>query len=72
MAAWNAAIAHELRTPLTILQGRLQGMSDCVFPPSQDRFRDCWRMSRASRNSSMTCASLPCRTAGTCTCASNR
>ncbi|MDZ3833599.1 MAG: ATP-binding protein [Sphingopyxis sp.] len=27
-----AAIAHELRTPLTILRGRLQGMSDGIFP----------------------------------------
>ena len=29
-----AAIAHELRTPLTILRGRLQGMQDQVFEPS--------------------------------------
>ena len=29
---WNAKIAHELRTPLTILQGRLQGAKDSVFP----------------------------------------
>jgi two-component system, OmpR family, sensor histidine kinase AdeS len=29
---WNAAIAHELRTPVTILQGRLQGIVDGVFP----------------------------------------
>ena len=29
-----AAIAHELRTPLTILRGRLQGMKDHVFEPS--------------------------------------
>lgn len=28
----NSAIAHELRTPLTILKGRLQGISDGVFP----------------------------------------
>lgn len=31
---WNAAIAHELRTPITILQGRLQGIIDGVFEPS--------------------------------------
>lgn len=30
-----AAIAHELRTPLTILRGRLQGMSDGVFPSGE-------------------------------------
>jgi signal transduction histidine kinase len=30
-----AAIAHELRTPLTILRGRLQGMKDQVFEPSE-------------------------------------
>ena len=30
-----AAIAHELRTPLTILRGRLQGMKDHVFEPSE-------------------------------------
>lgn len=35
MTAWNAAIAHELRTPLTILMGRLQGISDGVFEPSE-------------------------------------
>lgn len=29
---WNAQIAHELRTPLTILKGRLQGVTDGVFP----------------------------------------
>ncbi|MCA3693754.1 ATP-binding protein [Aquidulcibacter sp.] len=29
-----AAIAHELRTPLTILRGRLQGMKDGVFQPT--------------------------------------
>lgn len=28
----NSAVAHELRTPLTILKGRLQGISDGVFP----------------------------------------
>jgi two-component system, OmpR family, sensor histidine kinase AdeS len=27
-----AALAHELRTPLTVIQGRLQGMMDGVFP----------------------------------------
>ncbi|OAN98188.1 hypothetical protein A8B75_19880 [Sphingomonadales bacterium EhC05] len=33
-----AAIAHELRTPLTILRGRLQGISDGAFEPSNDMF----------------------------------
>lgn len=32
VSLWNAQIAHELRTPLTILQGRLQGAKDGVFP----------------------------------------
>jgi two-component system sensor histidine kinase AdeS len=32
VSVWNAQIAHELRTPLTILQGRLQGAKDGVFP----------------------------------------
>ncbi|HEY8602844.1 ATP-binding protein [Tsuneonella suprasediminis] len=32
VSIWNAQIAHELRTPLTILQGRLQGAKDGVFP----------------------------------------
>ncbi|TDS84985.1 ATP-binding protein [Comamonas sp. JUb58] len=36
---WNAAIAHELRTPITILSGRLQGLSDGIFMPSQDNFQ---------------------------------
>jgi len=36
---WNAAIAHELRTPVTILRGRLQGLADGVFPPSQANFK---------------------------------
>jgi len=35
VSAWNAAIAHELRTPLTILSGRLQGVKDGVFEPSE-------------------------------------
>lgn len=39
MTSWNAAIAHELRTPLTILRGRLQGLTDGVFVPSDDLFR---------------------------------
>lgn len=34
----NSAIAHELRTPLTILRGRLQGLSDGVFDPSQELY----------------------------------
>jgi len=40
MATWNAAIAHELRTPLTILQGRLQGMIDGVFPADDAQLRN--------------------------------
>lgn len=32
VSVWNAQIAHELRTPLTILQGRLQGVRDGLFP----------------------------------------
>ena len=35
----NSAIAHELRTPLTILRGRMQGLADGVFEPSQEVFR---------------------------------
>jgi signal transduction histidine kinase len=37
-AQWSAAIAHELRTPVTILRGRLQGLADGVFTPSQPLF----------------------------------
>jgi two-component system sensor histidine kinase AdeS len=33
------AVAHELRTPLTVLQGNLQGMSDGVIEPSNDRIK---------------------------------
>lgn len=35
---WNAAIAHELRTPVTILRGRLQGLAEGVFSPSDEIF----------------------------------
>ncbi|QGZ56867.1 ATP-binding protein [Paraburkholderia acidiphila] len=35
MTFWNAAVAHELRTPLTILKGRLQGIRDGVFEPTE-------------------------------------
>ncbi|KAA1180098.1 HAMP domain-containing histidine kinase [Rhizobium tropici] len=35
----NSAIAHELRTPLTILRGRVQGLADGIFEPSQEVFR---------------------------------
>ncbi len=35
----NSAIAHELRTPLTILRGRMQGLAEGVYEPSQDVFR---------------------------------
>lgn len=35
---WNAAIAHELRTPVTILRGRLQGLAEGVFNPSEEIF----------------------------------
>lgn len=31
-----ADIAHELRTPLTVLRGRLEGVMDGVYPPSQE------------------------------------
>lgn len=34
----KSAIAHELRTPLTILRGRLQGLSDGVFDPSEELY----------------------------------
>ncbi|RWM28155.1 HAMP domain-containing sensor histidine kinase [Mesorhizobium sp.] len=34
----NSAIAHELRTPLTILKGRLQGLADGLFTPSDDLY----------------------------------
>lgn len=40
IASWNAAIAHELRTPLTILRGRLQGLTDGVFAPNEELFRN--------------------------------
>jgi len=35
---WNAAIAHELRTPVTLLRGRLQGLAEGVFDPSNELF----------------------------------
>lgn len=38
-AFWNAAIAHELRTPVTVLRGRLQGLAEGVFTPSDAQFR---------------------------------
>lgn len=37
---WNAAIAHELRTPVTILRGRIQGLAEGVFAPSEPLFRN--------------------------------
>ena len=39
LAFWNSAIAHELRTPVTILKGRLQGLSEGVFPAEESQFR---------------------------------
>lgn len=33
------AVAHELRTPLTILQGRLHGIADDVFPLDKQAIR---------------------------------
>lgn len=33
------AVAHELRTPLTILQGRLHGIADDVFPLDKEAIR---------------------------------
>ncbi|KWI47535.1 histidine kinase [Burkholderia pseudomultivorans] len=38
-AFWNAAIAHELRTPVTVLRGRLQGLAEGVFAPSESLYR---------------------------------
>ncbi|WP_175959776.1 ATP-binding protein [Burkholderia pyrrocinia] len=38
-AFWNAAIAHELRTPVTVLRGRLQGLAEGVFTPSEALYR---------------------------------
>lgn len=35
---WNAAIAHELRTPVTVLRGRLQGLAEGIFSPSDELF----------------------------------
>lgn len=35
---WNAAIAHELRTPVAILRGRLKGLAEGVFTPSEELF----------------------------------
>lgn len=40
VAYWNAAIAHELRTPLTILKGKLQGVADGVFVPTEELIRN--------------------------------
>lgn len=37
---WNAAIAHELRTPVTVLRGRIQGLAEGVFAPSEPLFRN--------------------------------
>ncbi|QUG73745.1 HAMP domain-containing protein (plasmid) [Erwinia sp. E602] len=37
LKASHIALAHELRSPLTAAMGRLQGMIDGVFPPSQDQ-----------------------------------
>lgn len=39
-AFWNAAIAHELRTPVTILRGRIQGLAEGVFEPSEKLFQN--------------------------------
>src|SRR5206468_7835036 len=32
-----ADVAHELRTPLTVLQGRLEGLLDGVYPRDDDQ-----------------------------------
>ena len=34
-----ADIAHELRTPLSVIQGRLEGLLDGVYPRDDDRLR---------------------------------
>ncbi len=35
----TADIAHDLRTPLTVLSGHLEGLSDGVLKPTEDRFK---------------------------------
>jgi signal transduction histidine kinase len=32
-----ADVAHELRTPLTVIQGRLEGIADGVYPPDREQ-----------------------------------
>ena len=36
-----ADVAHELRTPLTILQGRIEGLIDGIYPRDDARMPDC-------------------------------
>jgi signal transduction histidine kinase len=35
-----ADIAHELRTPLTVIQGRLEGLIDGVYPRDEARLTE--------------------------------
>ncbi|KQM35888.1 hypothetical protein ASE59_17845 [Sphingomonas sp. Leaf10] len=64
VSVWNAQIAHELRTPLTILQGRLQGVKDGLFPSTPRWSTGCWRRSPVSPAWSRICAASALRTAG--------
>lgn len=57
MTSWNAAIAHELRTPLTIPRGRLQGLSEGVFEPTDELVRTLLAQVEGSRDWSRICGS---------------
>ncbi len=37
---WIADISHELRTPLSVLQGKIEGFQDGVYPPTAENFKD--------------------------------
>ncbi|WP_245448192.1 ATP-binding protein [Bradyrhizobium nitroreducens] len=50
MVSWNATVAHELRTPLTILRGRIQGLTDGLFEPTDELFGTLlWQIESLSR-----------------------